>query len=220
MTYASTRPGGGEVTQPQDKSMPGGSELDFDALYQEYRAPIYKYLLRMTQNPVEAEDLSQETFLRVNKSLKSFRGDANPGTWIYRIATNTSIDHFRKKGGGEFQVELSAEEAESVDMQLAIDDGSPTDNLAAKNEMSDCVQSFIGRLQPGYRTVLVLHDLQGLKNREIADVLDCSLDSVKIRLHRARKKLQEALDKGCDFSYDERNVFICQPTDDKGKTCG
>jgi RNA polymerase sigma-70 factor (ECF subfamily) len=207
------------MPQSNDKSMQNGLALDFDELYQQYRPPIYKYLLRMTQSLVDAEDLTQETFIRVNKSLKSFLANASISTWIYRIATNTSIDHFRKNGNANMQVELTTEDDESAGKQLAIDADTSTENLAAKNEMSGCVQSFIARLQPGYRTVLVLHDLQGLKNREIAEVLDCSLDSVKIRLHRARKKLQEALDKGCDFSYDERNVFICQPTGDNGKTC-
>ena len=83
--------------------------------------------------------------------------------------------------------------------------------VAAQSEMSDCVQGFIGRLPATYRTVLVLHDLQGLKNREIAEVLDCSLDTVKIRLHRARKKLRASLNVGCDFAHDERNVFVCEP---------
>jgi RNA polymerase sigma-70 factor (ECF subfamily) len=206
------------MSQHQDKVEPNETAPEFEELYQQYRPPIYKYLLRMTQDPVDAEDLTQETFIRVNNSLESFRGDASIVNWIYRIATNTSIDHFRKKGGGEIRIEFSVEEAASADLPLADDDDSSTDNLAAKNEMSGCVQSFIGRLQPSYRSVLVLHDLQGLKNREIAEVLDCSLDSVKIRLHRARKKLQEALDKGCDFSYDERNVFICQPAAEKGET--
>jgi RNA polymerase sigma-70 factor (ECF subfamily) len=77
--------------------------------------------------------------------------------------------------------------------------------------MSACVQAFIQRLPPDHRTVLVLKDLQGLKNREIAEVLDCSLNTVKIRLHRARTRLREALNAGCDFTYDERNVFVCQP---------
>lgn len=208
------------MSQSEDKNVNNRQDLEFDEIFQQYHSPIYKYLLRMTQSSADAEDLVQETFIRVNKSLKSFRGNASISTWIYRIATNTSIDHFRKKGGTDMQFDITAEEDESAGIQLASDTDASTDNLAAKNEMSDCVKSFIARLQPGYRIVLVLHDLQGLKNRQIAEVLDCSLDSVKIRLHRARKKLQEALVKGCDFSYDERNVFICQPTNGKGQTCG
>jgi RNA polymerase sigma-70 factor (ECF subfamily) len=87
----------------------------------------------------------------------------------------------------------------------------PPEQLAAQSEMSGCVQRFIQRLSPDYRAALVLGDLQGLKNREIADVLDVSLATVKIRLHRARAKLREALDAGCDLTHNERNIFVCEP---------
>jgi len=80
---------------------------------------------------------------------------------------------------------------------------------AQQSEMSACVEDLIQRLLPPYRAVLVLHDTQGLKNREIADVLDCSLGTVKIQLHRARSKLRETLNAGCDFAYDGRNAFVC-----------
>ncbi len=74
--------------------------------------------------------------------------------------------------------------------------------------MSVCVEGLIQRLPPPYRAVLVLHDSQDLKNREIAEVLDCSLSTVKIGLHRARNKLREILNAGCNFAHDERNVFV------------
>jgi RNA polymerase sigma-70 factor (ECF subfamily) len=72
-------------------------------------------------------------------------------------------------------------------------------------------REYVERLWSVYRAVLVLHDRQGLKNREIAEVLDCSLSTVKIRLHRGRNKLRTALKAGCDFVHDERNVFVCEP---------
>ena len=106
---------------------------------------------------------------------------------------------------------VSLDELESEREWLGAGASSSPQQLAAQSEMSDCVQRFIADLSPDYRTALVLHDLQGLKNREIADVLDISLSNVKIRLHRARKKLREALDAGCDFGHDERNVFVCEP---------
>ncbi|UCE25265.1 MAG: RNA polymerase sigma factor, partial [Candidatus Zixiibacteriota bacterium] len=91
------------------------------------------------------------------------------------------------------------------------------EQLATQSDMSTCVERFIQRLPSSYRAVLVLHDLQGLKNREIAEVLNCSLSTVKIRLHRARNKLREALNAGCDFTHDERNVFVCEPkAEDEG----
>ncbi len=185
--------------------------LNFASGFQEYQQPIYNYLLRMTQNPADAEDLTQETFIRVHRSLPTFRGEASLGTWLYRIATNVSYDHFRRNSTRQAKISLSFEETD-LDRKWIIDEitSSPEQLATRQSEMSACVETFIQRLPPTYRTVLVLHDLQGLKNREIADVLDCSLSTVKIRLHRARNKLREALNAGCDFAHDERNVFVCE----------
>ncbi len=183
------------TTDLRESGSQAGRAPDFADVFDEFQRPIYNYLLRMTQNHAEAEDLTQETFVRVHRSLSSFRGEASLSTWLYRIATNASLDHFRRRATRQAKAALSLEETQ----------------VAAQSEMSDCVQGFIWRLPPAYRTVLVLHDLQGLKNREIADVLDCSLHTVKIRLHRARKKLRATLDAGCDFAHDERNVFVCEP---------
>jgi RNA polymerase sigma-70 factor (ECF subfamily) len=184
--------------------------VSFASVFDEYQRPIYNYLLRMTLNQVEAEDLTQETFVRAHRSLPGFRGEASLSTWIYRIATNVSTDHFRRRSTQQAKAALSLD-AESEREWLGDGASSSPQQLAAQSEMSDCVQRFIARLPADYRTALVLHDLQGLKNREIADVLDVSLSTVKIRLHRARKKLREALDTGCDFGHDERNVFVCEP---------
>ena len=82
--------------------------------------------------------------------------------------------------------------------------------LIDQADMGHCVREFIERLSDSYRTVIFLHDLHGMTNPEIAQALDCSLATVKIRLHRARTRLKEALAKGCDFSYDERGVFVCR----------
>jgi RNA polymerase sigma-70 factor (ECF subfamily) len=192
-----------------------GSQADntpeFADVFDEFQRPIYNYLLRMTQNQAEAEDLTQETFIRVHRSLPSFRGEASLSTWIYRIATNVSLDHFRRNATRQAKTALSLEETESEGEWIVDAAASPPEQVAAQSEMSDCVQRFIQGLPPSYRTVMVLHDLQGLKNREIADVLDCSLDTVKIRLHRARKRLRASLNAGCDFAHDERNVFVCEP---------
>ncbi|MCP4540252.1 MAG: sigma-70 family RNA polymerase sigma factor [Chloroflexi bacterium] len=185
--------------------------MDFADIFAEYQRPIYNYLLRMTQNQAKAEDLTQETFIRVHRGLPGFRGDASLSTWIYRIATNVGHDHFRRRATQQAEAALSIEEIESDGEWLVDETPSSPDQLAAQSEMSDCVQRFIHRLSPDYRAVLMLRELQGLKNREIAEVLDVSLDTVKIRLHRARNKLREALNTGCVFTCDERNVFVCEP---------
>lgn len=199
------------VTGLQKAQSQGGHPLNFADVFAEYQRPIYNYLLRMTQNQAKAEDLTQETFIRAHRGLPGFRGDASLSTWIYRIATNVSHDHFRRRATRQTEADLSLEEIESDGEWLVDEVSSPPEQLAAQSEMSDCVQRFIHRLSPDYRAVLMLRELQGLKNREIAEVLDVSLDTVKIRLHRARNKLREALNAGCDFAHDERNVFVCEP---------
>ena len=199
------------VTDLREVGSQAGHVPEFADVFSEFQRPIYNYLLRMTQSQPEAEDLTQETFIRVHRSLPSFRGEASLSTWIYRIATNVSHDHFRRSATRQAKAAISLEETGSEGEWVPDETASSPEQVAAQSEMSDCVQSLIGRLPPSYRTVLVLHDLQGLKNREIADVLDCSLDTVKIRLHRARKKLRASLDAGCDFAHDERNVFVCEP---------
>jgi RNA polymerase sigma-70 factor (ECF subfamily) len=183
---------------------------NFKDVFQEHQRPIFNYLLRMTQNQAEAEDLAQETFIRVHRGLPSFRGKSSLSTWIYRIATNTAFDHFRRASTRQAKLSVSIEETQEV--ADGIPDGkTPSPELLADQaEMSACVQGFIRDLPPDYRAAIILSDLQGLKNREITEVLEVSLDTVKIRLHRARKKLRAALDSGCDFNHDERNVFVCE----------
>jgi len=192
---------------------------DFAAVFAEYEQPIYNYLLRMTQNQAEAEDLTQETFIRVHRSLSNFRGESSLSTWLYRIATNVSLDHFRRRATQQAKVALPLEEAKPDGKWVDETPASP-EQLVAQSEMSACVERFIQRLPASYRTVLVLHDLQGLKNREIAEILDISLSTVKIRLHRARNKLRESLDAGCDTTHDKRNVLVCEPKPENGEGNG
>ncbi len=199
------------LTNMRERKQKEDHPLSFSHVIDEYQKPIYNYLLRMTQNQNEAEDLTQETFIRVHRKLSTFRGEANLGTWLYRIATNVSFDYFRQKSTRQAKASFSFEET-GINGEWDIDrTTSSPELLFAQSEMSTCVERFIQRLPDDYRVVLVLHDLQGLKNSEIAGVLDCSLGTVKTRLHRARKKLRDALNAGCNFHNDERNVFVCEP---------
>lgn len=199
------------VISLQERQDQESHPLNFASVFHEYQQPIYNYLLRMTENQAEAEDLTQETFIRVHRSLPTFRGEASLSTWLYRIATNVSLDYFRRSSTRQAKASFSFEETD-LDPKWVIDEltSSPEQLAADQSEMSVCVEDFIQHLPPTYRAVLVLHDLQGLKNREIADVLDCPLSTVKIRLHRARTKLRGDLNAGCDFDHDERNVLVCE----------
>ncbi len=198
------------VAAPREAEVHESHSLDFGDVFHQYQRPIYNYLLRMTQNQAEAEDLTQETFIRVHRGLPTFRGESNLATWIYRIATNISFDHFRRSAPRQAKDALSLEEIESDREWLADETAASPEQLTTQSEMSACVQSFIQRLSPNYRAVFVLHDLQGMKNREIAEVIGLSLSTVKIRLHRARNKLRESLNIYCTLTNDERNVTVCE----------
>ena len=104
----------------------------------------------MTQNQAEAEDLTQETFVRVHRSLPTFRGEASLSTWLYRIATNASLDHFRRRTTRQARTALPLEKIE-FDEDRDSDAPSSPEQLAARSEMSACVQAFIQRLPPDYR---------------------------------------------------------------------
>jgi len=85
-----------------------------------------------------------------------------------------------------------------------------------RDEMSDCVREFVDRLPPDYRAIIILNELKGFTNKEVAEILQISLDTAKIRLHRARAKLKESLESGCDFYFDESSELACdrkQPVD-------
>ena len=99
-------------------------------------------------------------------------------------------------------------------MLPVLDSAPRLDKVMEQREMSDCVRRYLEALAEPYRIVILLHDLQGLTNPEIANLLGVSLDAVKIRLHRARSKLRAALTAGCSFSQDERGVRVCEPRAD------
>lgn len=195
-------------------------DIHFTDIFKTYQKPIYNYVLRMVRNQDTAEELTQEIFIKTYKNLSSFRGESKLSTWIYGIATNTCLDHFRssdfKKGEktGAIILDVLPEEADSEGIKkiLSIDEG------LIKTEMAECIRDYIEGLSKEYRTVIILHDLEGFKNREIAKLLGCTLDTVKIRLHRARKKLQSILALNCNFYHDENNVLHCdrKTTHDNG----
>jgi RNA polymerase sigma-70 factor (ECF subfamily) len=147
--------------------------------------------------------------------LESFRGESQLSTWIYRIATNAALDRLRSPSFQRTMIseeELSrAEEASAgeADPESVKEEAVSIEGQVVRKEMNQCIRDFVDRLPDNYRTVLVLSELEGLKNREVADVLEISLETVKIRLHRARAKLKEELGTHCTFHLDERDELAC-----------
>jgi RNA polymerase sigma-70 factor, ECF subfamily len=194
----------------------GDDKLDFRNIYQTFHLKIKRYLSRLV-GETEAEDLTQEVFFKVNQKLKGFRGEPRAfSTWLYRIATNAAMDRLRSpsfqkmvrnrssndsmlegKTATEVKVVWTGEKAPSVEQQLI------------RNEMNECIRNFIEKLPENYKTVLILSELEGQKNQDIAEILRLSLHTVKIRLHRARAKIKKELETHCNFYRDERNELAC-----------
>ena len=185
---------------------------DFDKIYKEFFPKIVGYLRRLVGEH-DAQDVAQEVFMKVNSALETFRGDSSLPTWIYKVATNAAIDHLRKSASGPgalVTVDHADDESFTGDDATAAEGSSPPlDTHLIRKEMNMCIRGIVEALPENYRSVLVLSELEGFTNTEIADVLDISLEAVKIRLHRARLLLKKELGAKCHFYRDERNELAC-----------
>jgi RNA polymerase sigma-70 factor (ECF subfamily) len=194
------------------------SESEFSEIYSEFYLKIRRYLVRLVGEN-EAEDVTQTVFEKVNKNLPTFKGDSKISTWIFKIATNTALDRlkspsYRRTPSGP----LAPVPLQTVE-NIEIVSNKPTspDQKVIRDEMSDCIREFVERLPPDYKTIITLNELEGFTNREIAEILEITLETTKIRLHRARAKLKESLESGCDFYLDGSSELACdrkQPNDD------
>ena len=190
--------------------------MDFDALYVRYRPAIVRYLSRIVGRN-EAEDLAQEVFVKVGHGLPGFRGESLVSTWIYRIATNAALDRlrtpsFRQVAAEERQGDASGECGDGSgngERSVRRDGLFPVERQVIRREMNACIRSRIETLPEPYRSVLVMSDLAEFSNPEIARTLGVSLETVKIRLHRARARLKGDLESHCTLYHDERNELAC-----------
>ena len=166
---------------------------------------ILRYARTLARDPTEAEDLTQDVFLRAFRARDTLHDPQARLSWLYRITTHAWVDRVRQRARRPEESEDAVEEAELADA------GPGLQQVIEQSDMSACVQDYLVELPDGYRAVLLLHDLHELPSPQIAQMLDLSLATVKIRLHRARLKLRAALAAGCLFSHDQRNVLVCEP---------
>ncbi|HEX8186683.1 MAG TPA: RNA polymerase sigma factor [Blastocatellia bacterium] len=165
-----------------------GDAAAFERLYEQHHKRVYSLCLRMLGEPSQAEDLTQEVFLQVYKKIGSFRGDSAFTTWLHRLTVNQVLMHFRKRG---VKLEHTSEEGDFTNVvETPLQSTrriSMVDRLALEKAISE--------LPPGYRTVFVLHDVQGYEHEEISNLLDVSIGTSKSQLHKARMRLRELLTK-------------------------
>lgn len=166
-----------------------GDEAAFEALFEAHKRRVFSLCLRMTSNTAEAEDLTQEAFLQLFRKIATFRGESAFSTWLHRLAVNVVLMHLRKKG----LQQVSLDEVDtSRDEPVKRDYGDDDRRLLGSIDRISLTRA-IGALPPGYRTVFVLHDVEGYEHNEIAEIMDCSVGNSKSQLHKARMKLRDWL---------------------------
>jgi RNA polymerase sigma-70 factor (ECF subfamily) len=166
-----------------------GDEEAFAALFEAHKRRVYSLCLRMTSNTAEAEDLTQEAFLQLYRKISTFRGESAFSTWLHRLAVNVVLMHLRKKGLQQVSLdEVDTSQDEPVKRDYGSDDRRLTGSVDRIG-----LQKAITDLPPGYRTVFVLHDVEGYEHNEIAEIMNCSVGNSKSQLHKARMKLRERL---------------------------
>ena len=181
-----------------------GDMRAFEALVTEHERFVYHIALKLLNNPHDAEDAAQETFLKAYTSLSHFRGESKFSVWLYRLASNVCIDMLRRKNVGT--VSLSAGDGEGEDVQLDIADTrfQPETELE-KKELRRAINQGLSQLPDNYRQALILRELGGQSYEEIASALQLDLGTVKSRIFRARKKL-------CAILLSNGNIFAPNPS--------
>ncbi|HZY02719.1 MAG TPA: sigma-70 family RNA polymerase sigma factor [Anaeromyxobacteraceae bacterium] len=187
------------------------STLTIEQLHRDHGDRIRRYLLRLV-GATDAEDLAQDVFEKAQRAIGTFRGDSRVQTWLYRVATNAAIDRLRspERRADLEGDEAAADAADAEGAREAAQPGSPEGALD-RARMRECILRVVEQLPASQSAVILLGELRGLGDRELAEALGISLGAAKIRLHRARRALKAALERACDFERDEENEFACAP---------
>jgi RNA polymerase sigma-70 factor (ECF subfamily) len=185
---------------------PGSVDAEWE-IFTANRDRIYRYVLGMVHDQAEAEDLTQETFLRAYRGQASLRDPDAARGWLYNIATHVCLDRLRQRGP-----HFSMDSGESSDLVESVASPAPSAlEIAESQQTSACVQRCLDYLSDSYRAVILLHDGHSLTAPEIAKLLGVDVGAVKIRIHRARRKLQQLMEHGCAVSNNQSGLPVCAP---------
>jgi RNA polymerase sigma-70 factor, ECF subfamily len=181
----------------------------FAKLFQTHKGRIYSLCLRMTNNGAEAEDLTQDTFVQVFRNLSAFHGKAAFSTWLYRVAINTVLMHFRRNR--PFHPSLDARYDKAEGDKPAMREYGVRDGRLDSSVMRVTLGRAISKLPEGARTVFILHAIEGYQHHEVAGFLGCSVGTSKSQLHKAKQKLRNILSAGTRVESEPSDLALAQP---------
>lgn len=175
-----------------------GDEAAFSDLLGRYERMVYNLAFQYTQNREDAADVAQDTFLKLWRTLPSFRGESSFSTWLFRITQNCALDHLRRRAGNRtLSLTYDGDESDEEGRERELVDDSVEHNPAAQleqNERAKAVRAAIASLRADHREVLVLREMEGLSYTRIAEMLGLELGTVKSRINRARIQIKEFLE--------------------------
>lgn len=171
-----------------------GDVSAFEMLIEAYQKKVFNLAYRIIGNYDDANDIAQEAFIRIFRSISGFRGQSSFSTWIYRITTNVCLDEIRKRKNKSVQYlddDIQTDDGK-MQRQIISDDPLP-EEIAERKELRAAINDSLGELKEEYRIIITLRDIQGMSYEEIAKVLDCPTGTVKSRINRARQALKNVL---------------------------
>ena len=175
-----------------------GSEAAYRELLTRYERPVFSLIFRMVRDRETAEDLSQETFIKVLNNLDRYSPEFKFSSWLFKIANNLTIDHLRRRRVDTISIEgapdaVTSESAKATSIAVVSADESPLEELESR-ELGIAIERAIGKLRPEYRACIMLRHVEDKSYEEIAEIVKLPLGTVKTYIHRARHELRTALD--------------------------
>lgn len=190
-----------DTSVPSDQALAAqaaaGRQSAFRELLSRYEKPVFALVYRMVRDRALAEDLAQETFIRAFSAIGSYNPRYKFSSWIFKIANNLTIDHLRRKRLDTVSIHgaphaVTEDEQARTSLDLESPDERP-DTYVENRELGSEIEAAIGRLRPEYKSVTILRHVEGYSYKEIAEIMELPLGTVKTYIHRARLELQEAL---------------------------
>jgi RNA polymerase sigma-70 factor (ECF subfamily) len=183
-----------EIDQQLVERVQRGDKHAFDLLVSKYQRKLGRLISRFVRDPAEAEDVTQDAFIKAYRALPGFRGDSAFYTWLYRIGINTAKNHLlANKRRAPTSTPFDAEEAESFEEGSLLHEVSTPENELMSKQVVDVVQTSLQQLPEDLRSALTLREIEGLSYEEIASVMNCPIGTVRSRIFRAREAVAENL---------------------------